>query len=103
MLARTSVGTFIYDEDTSDDASCVIPIDSHDVWDDPSGSGRVEMLTSPAAAARGAVATGAWVKSKHMYITSVYSNSVVKHTHGYKLDNERQQQPYQEQSRRDRV
>ena len=32
---------------------------------DPSGSGRVDMLTSPVAAARAAVATGAWVKSKH--------------------------------------
>ena len=36
---------------------------------DPSGSGRVDMLTSPVAAARAAVATGAWVKSKHdMYL-----------------------------------
>ena len=36
---------------------------------DPSGSGRVDMLTSPLAAARAAVATGAWVKSKHdMYL-----------------------------------
>ena len=26
------------------------------------------MLTSPVAAARAAVATGAWVKSKHMYL-----------------------------------
>ena len=26
---------------------------------------RVDMLTSPVAAARAAVATGAWVKSKH--------------------------------------
>ena len=35
----------------------------------PEGSGRVDMLTSPVAAARGAVATGAWVKSKHdMYL-----------------------------------
>ena len=35
----------------------------------PSGSGRVDMLTSPVAAARAAVATGAWVKSKHdMYL-----------------------------------
>ena len=32
---------------------------------DPSGSGRVDMLTGPVAAARAAVATGAWVKSKH--------------------------------------
>ena len=32
---------------------------------DPSGSGRVDMLTSPVAAARAVVATGAWVKSKH--------------------------------------
>ena len=32
---------------------------------DPSGSGRVDMLTRPVAAARAAVATGAWVKSKH--------------------------------------
>ena len=32
---------------------------------DPSGSGRVDMLTSPVAAARADVATGAWVKSKH--------------------------------------
>ena len=30
-----------------------------------SGPGRVDMLTSPVAAARAAVATGAWVKSKH--------------------------------------
>ena len=37
---------------------------------DPSGSGRVDMLTSPVAAARAAVvATGAWVKSKRdMYL-----------------------------------
>ena len=36
---------------------------------DPSGSGRVDMLTNPVAAARAAVATGAWVKSKHdMYL-----------------------------------
>ena len=33
---------------------------------DPSGSGRVDMLTGPVAAARAVVATGAWVKSKHM-------------------------------------
>ena len=32
---------------------------------DPSGSGQVDMLTSPVAAARAVVATGAWVKSKH--------------------------------------
>ena len=32
---------------------------------DPSGSGRVDMLTGPVAAARAVVATGAWVKSKH--------------------------------------
>ena len=31
----------------------------------PSGSGRADMLTSPVSAARAAVATGAWVKSKH--------------------------------------
>ena len=36
---------------------------------DPSGSGRVDMLTGPVAAARAAVATGAWVESKHdMYL-----------------------------------
>ena len=35
---------------------------------DPSGSGQVDMLTSPVAAARAAVATGAWVKSKHKYL-----------------------------------
>ena len=36
---------------------------------DPSGSGRVDMVTNPVAAARAAVATGAWVKSKHdMYL-----------------------------------
>ena len=36
---------------------------------DPSGSGRVDMLTSPVAAARAAAATGAWVQSKHgMYL-----------------------------------
>ena len=36
---------------------------------DPSGSGRFDMLTSPVATARAAVATGAWVKSKHdMYL-----------------------------------
>ena len=36
---------------------------------DLSGSGRVDMLTRPVAAARAAVATGAWVKSKHdMYL-----------------------------------
>ena len=32
---------------------------------DPSGSRRVDMLLRPVAAARAAVATGAWVKSKH--------------------------------------
>ena len=35
---------------------------------DPSGSDRVDMLTSPVAAARAAVATGAWGKSEHMYL-----------------------------------
>ena len=36
---------------------------------DLSGSGRVDMLTSPVAAARAAVATGVWVKLKHdMYL-----------------------------------
>ena len=35
---------------------------------DPSGSGRVDMLTGPVAAARAVVATGAWAKSKHMYL-----------------------------------
>ena len=36
---------------------------------DPSGSGRVDMLTTPVAAAQLAVATGPWVKSKHdMYL-----------------------------------
>ena len=35
---------------------------------DPSGSGRVDMLTGPVAAARAFVATGAWVESKHMYL-----------------------------------
>ena len=36
---------------------------------DPPGSDRVDMLTGPVAAARAAVATGAWVKSKHdMYL-----------------------------------
>ena len=32
------------------------------------GSGRVDMLTNPVTAARAAVATGAWVKSKQMYL-----------------------------------
>ena len=33
-------------------------------------SGRIDMLTNPVAAARAAVATGAWVKSKHdMYVS----------------------------------
>ena len=37
---------------------------THDI-----GSGRVDMLTGPVAAARAVVATGAWVKSKHdMYL-----------------------------------
>ena len=37
---------------------------------DPSGSGRVDMLTTPVAAAWAAVTTGAWVKSKlDMYLT----------------------------------
>ena len=36
---------------------------------DPSGSGQVDMLTGPVAAARADVATGAWAKSKHdMYL-----------------------------------
>ena len=36
---------------------------------DPSGSGRVDMLTGSVAAARAVVATGAWAKSKHdMYL-----------------------------------
>ena len=34
---------------------------------DPPGTGH-DMLTGPVAAARAAVATGAWVKSKHMYL-----------------------------------
>ena len=38
---------------------------------DPSGSGRVDMLTGPVAAARAVVATRAWVKSKHdVYLIS---------------------------------
>ena len=36
---------------------------------DPSGSGGVDMLTGPVAAARAVAATGALVKSKHdMYL-----------------------------------
>ena len=36
---------------------------------DPSGSGRVDMLTETVAAARAVVASGAWAKSKHdMYL-----------------------------------
>ena len=35
---------------------------------DPSGSGQVDMLTGPVAAARAVVATGAWAKSKHVYL-----------------------------------
>ena len=35
---------------------------------DPSESGRVDMPTSPVAAARAAVSTGAWVKLEHMYL-----------------------------------
>ena len=43
---------------------CIVP-----TVPDPSGSGRVDMLTSPVAAARAAVATRAWVKPKHdMYL-----------------------------------
>ena len=46
-------------------------VGSVDTVPDPSGSGRVDMLTSPVAAARAAVATGAWVKSKYdMYLIS---------------------------------
>ena len=46
-----------------------VPIEYTASMPDPSGSGRVDMLTSPVAAARAAVATGAWVKSKHeMYL-----------------------------------
>ena len=37
------------------------------------GAGRVDMLTSPVPAARAAVATGAWVESKHdMYLLHTY-------------------------------
>ena len=32
---------------------------------DPSGSGRVDMLTGPVAAARAVVATGAWANAEH--------------------------------------
>ena len=39
---------------------------------DPSASGRVDMLTIPVAAARVAVATGARVKSKHIYLIPGY-------------------------------
>ena len=35
---------------------------------DPSGSGRVDMLTGPVAAARAVGASGAWAKSEHMYL-----------------------------------
>ena len=39
----------------------------------PGISGRVDMLTSPVPAARAAVATGAWVESKHdMYQIHTY-------------------------------
>ena len=44
-----------------------VDIISGDTWG-PQGvasGSRVDMLTSPVAAARAAVATGAWVKSKH--------------------------------------
>ena len=42
-------------------------------WSIPGISGRVDMLTSPAPAARAAVATGAWVESKHdMYVSDTY-------------------------------
>ena len=42
---------------------------------DPSGSDRVDMLTSPVAAALAAVATRAWVKSKHddTYVSDTWS------------------------------
>ena len=44
---------------------------------DPSGSGRVDMLTGPVAAARAVVATGACVKSKHdMYLIVLVRGSV---------------------------
>ena len=47
----------------------VVVITASIVLSDPPGSGRVGMLTSPVAAARAVVATGAWVKSKHdMYL-----------------------------------
>ena len=38
----------------------------------PGISGRVDMLTSPVPAARAAVATGAWVEPKHMYVSDTY-------------------------------
>ena len=37
----------------------------HKASANPSGSGQVDMLAGPVAAARAVVATGAWVKSKH--------------------------------------
>ena len=39
---------------------------------DPSGSGRVDMLTSPVAAARAAVATGAWVKIETRHLSDTW-------------------------------
>ena len=39
---------------------------------DPSESGRVDMLTGPVAAARAAVATGAWVKSKQRHVSDTW-------------------------------
>ena len=48
-------------------ALCCCTLDQHDIV--AVGSGRVDMFTSPVAAARAAVATVAWVKSKHdMYL-----------------------------------
>ena len=39
--------------------------DGNSTVSDSSASGRIDMLTSPVATARAAVATGAWVTSKH--------------------------------------
>ena len=43
----------------------MINVEAHAAMPAHCRSGRVGMLTSPVAAARAAVATGAWVKSKH--------------------------------------
>lgn len=71
------------------------------------GSGTLYIYSSTAGCLRSPVSCGMWHvvcgSSGRVETQIVLSVLYTKHTHGYKLDDERQQQPYQEQRRGDHV